>query len=127
MNSLFHDMQFTCEDQTDYEDDYLPTLDFKMKLDKGGIPTVRYRFYKKPISTQLGILKSSALPENIKSATATQEIIRRLSNTDRREEQSTKNNILEDYFLCLKMSGYSVTEIRKFAVDGIKGYTRRDY
>ena len=82
INSITYDLKFTTENQSEYDDNFLPTLDFKLKLeDVGDTKVSRYQFYKKPISSSLGILKTSALSETIKSATATQEIIRRLSNT----------------------------------------------
>ena len=34
MNSIYTDLTFTAENQTDYADDYLPTLDFKKRLNK---------------------------------------------------------------------------------------------
>ena len=34
MNSIYTDLTFTAENQTDYADDYLSTLDFKMRLNK---------------------------------------------------------------------------------------------
>ena len=64
MDSITCDLRFTTENRKDV----------------GDTKVGRCQFYK-PISSSLGILKTSALSETIKSATATQEIIRRLSNT----------------------------------------------
>ena len=61
----------------------------------------------------------------IKTSTAVQETIRRLSNTGLTEEQTVKNQILEDYHQVLKNSGYSKPEIRKYTIAAIVGFTRR--
>ena len=37
-----------------------------------------------------------------------------------------KNTILEEYFSSLRKSGYKEREVRKFPIDGITGYTRRE-
>ena len=95
-------MKFTTENQSEYDDNFLPTLDFKLKLeDVGDTKVIRYHFSKNPISSSLGILKTSALSETIISATAAQEIIGRLSNTRKEETQEVKNKTLEDYLTTL--------------------------
>ena len=63
MNSIVYNMTFTSEDQTQFDDKFLPTLDFKLKLVTKGIPRLQYEFFKKPVSSKLAILKTSALPE----------------------------------------------------------------
>ena len=86
---------------------------------------MRYQFFKKPESSKLSILKSSALSENKKSATGTQEVVRRLSNTGISESQDVKDKILEEYFDQLRRSGYEEKEIKRFEVNGIIGFERR--
>ena len=82
MNPVHYDMQFTVEYQTQFEDNFLPTLDAKIQLTESETPQMIYEFYRKPVSSKLTILKNSALSEKIKSSTISQEIIRRLSNTN---------------------------------------------
>ena len=79
-------------------------------------------FYKKEVSTKLTILKTSALPENVKQSTMIQEVMRRMSNTDRETSQNERNNILEEYIETLRISGYRKEEVRKNFVDALKGY-----
>ena len=111
MNSIAYDMDFKTENQDEYDDGFMHTLDFKLRLETTNkIPRLRYQFFKKSVSSPIGILKTSALPEQIKPSTATQEIIRRLSNTDRSEALEVKNSILETYFESLRKSGYSESD-----------------
>ena len=71
------------------------------------------------------ILQHSALPENIKSSTITQETIRRLSNTCKQTTQARVNQILEEFINSLVKSGYTIFEIRKYLTAGIVWYERR--
>ena len=77
------------------------------------------------MSSKLAILQTSALPENVKGNTITQECIRWMSNTCAGETQVSRNKILEEYFSQLRMSGYSMEEIEKYATPGLVGYVRR--
>ena len=97
MNDVVGDMCFTIENQCEYENKRLPTLDFSLKYITKGVHKVQYLFFKKPMASKLAIIQTSALAENIKSNTITQETIRRLSNTGRDITQVLRNNILEVY------------------------------
>ena len=125
MNSIHYDMQFTVENQTQFEDGFLPTLDTKLKLIQGETPKLEYEFYKKPVSSKLTILKDSALSESVKSSTISQEIIRRLTNTSLEASQETKNRIIEEYISTLEDSGYSQEEIRRYVTAVLVGFERR--
>ena len=74
MNNISHDMNFTTDHQCKYDDRFLPTLDFKLKLVMKGIPKVVYRFFKKLTSNPLTILWRSPMPKTIKMATFSMEI-----------------------------------------------------
>ena len=90
MNHFSHDMTFTVEHQCQYDDKFLPTLDFKIKLITKGTPKLLYRFYKKPVSSKLAILQTSAHPEGIRINTITQEVLRTLSNTSKEATKEKK-------------------------------------
>ena len=36
INSIMYDLKFTTENQSEYDDNFLPTLDFKLKLEDVG-------------------------------------------------------------------------------------------
>ena len=125
MNNVVGDMKFTVEDQTEYPDRRLPTLDFTLKYCSKGNQKILYQFYKKPMASKLAILQPSALAENTKQNTITQEIIGRMSNTCQNTTQYVRNTIIEKYIVELSNSGYSKSEIRKFVIPGLIGYERR--
>ena len=80
MNELTTDLVFTAEVQSEFEDGWVPTLDSKFKFnhvktDGKLVKILDYSFYKKTMSSQYTILKSSALTDQIKKSTLTQEVI----------------------------------------------------
>ena len=100
MNSLCSDMKFTFETQHDFQNDFLPTLDFQVRLfhdRETGCQQLEYMFFKNPMSSKHGILQTSALSDVIKTNTITQEVIRRLRNTSVEMDSSVKSNILQTY------------------------------
>ena len=77
------------------------------------------------MSSKIGILQTSALPESTKSNTITQEIIRRMSSIDRGQTIETRLEVLETNFTELSNSGYCTDEIERFTTPGLWGYERR--
>ena len=65
---------------SNHEDGFLPILDLKTRI---FMNKVDYRFYKKKMSNRMTIMASSALLPNVKRATMTNEVLRRLRNTKR--------------------------------------------
>ena len=123
--SVATDISFTMESQCDFDDKFLPTLDMSLQLSMKGTPRMRYKFYKKPMASKLGILQTSALSEQVKSNTITQEVIRRLSHTSRVETLETRISILDDYTNDMIASGYCMDELKNFITPGIVGFERR--
>ena len=70
------DLTFAAEVGSDFEDEKLPTLDFKlwMKEDK----TVLHSYFEKPMKTQQLLEKSSAMGKQQKYCILAEEVTRRL-------------------------------------------------
>ena len=129
MNDMYVEIKFTTESQLYFDNSFIPTLDFQVKLidnDKVHAGQLTYKFFKKPMASRLSILKLSALRDNVKNDTVTQEFIRRLSNTGILEPQMTVNNKLEDYITELPNSWYDDNNIRRSLLSAIIGYERRE-
>ena len=107
LDSITYDMKFTLEEQGDFGDNFLPTLDFKIQWDPRQTPIIRYKFFKKEVSTKLAILKTSALSDQIKSSTMVQETMRRMKHTDVMTSQDERNCILEEYIETLRIFNLS--------------------
>ena len=57
----------------------LPTLDLNIWVGEDNV--TRYIFFEKPMDSSMVIQRRSAMPENMRVSTLTQEVIRRMMNT----------------------------------------------
>ena len=85
MNSIYRNIQFVREIPEDFDDKKLPTLDFKMWLDDAtsenterddSKKNIKYTFFEKPMASPFSVMEKSALPDNSKTATLAQELVR---------------------------------------------------
>ena len=96
-NSISDMIEFTVDVPSNYEEDKMPILDMKVWLNDED--EVEYMFYEKPMKSTLVINKQSALPENVKMKTLTQEVFRRLHNTRSTVMNKYKTEILNDFII----------------------------
>ena len=66
---------------------------------------ILYKFYSKPVTNKLGILKKSAMPEGLKVATIAQEVLRRLRTTSEDVSKEISEEILIEYMDNLRGMG----------------------
>ena len=123
MNDVFSFLNLTIEIAEDFEDKKLPTLDLKvwMSLDN----KILFEFYEKPMNTNMVLQRKSALSENIKMSSLTQEVIRRMLNCCELAENSCRVESLNNLAVKMCTSGYDTRYIRKVFVAGIKGYEKK--
>ena len=86
--------------------------------------TVWYSFYKKPMSSRLGIINRSAVPEKTKVTTATDEILRRLKNTHTRLGREKVEEILVQYMDDLQGMGYPHQWRKNVLEAAVRGYLK---
>ena len=124
MNSVFQNIQFTTEIPSEFKDDKLPTLDFAMWIEEGGEQKgkIKYTFYEKEMGSKYCIMEKGAMPENTKNSTLSQEIIRRMMNTSELVSQGDRNQIVENFIVKMRKSGYNKDQIRNIVISGLKGY-----
>ena len=121
-NSIHDMIEFTVDVPSNYADGKMPVLDMKVWMnDKSEID---FMFYEKPTKAQVVISKDSALPHNIRMKTLTQEIFCRLHNTRSTVLQFYKVDILNDFMLKLKWSGYSESERLSILQGGLNTYDK---
>ena len=134
MNSVFHNIQFTSEIPQDFPNNRLPTLDFTCwleddfeidgasdNIENGEVDEdqartrsrIFYSFFEKPMSSPFCILEQSALPENTKIASLSQEVVRRMLNTSELVSQQERNQVIETFITKLRVSGYHQEKIRR--------------
>ena len=109
------------ETAEDFDSLTLPTLDFQCWVRDG---RVLYKFFSKPMAKKTLIMKTSALGENSKIASLTQEVVRRSKNTSEEVSIEERVAILNEYHQRLELSQYSLDASRKIMVAGLQGYER---
>ena len=87
-------------------------------------PVIMYKFYRKPMRSKLTILKRSAQPENMKVATMSLEITRRMKTSSEYLPKSVFEDILVTFMDELSAMGYPLEWRRKVLQSSMKGYMR---
>jgi hypothetical protein len=82
---------------------YMPILDLQCCVQDN---RVVHKFYEKPMNTKYCILNSSAGNNHVKFTTLTQECVRRLMNCNEGVTQNEKTDILQQFVLKMRRSGY---------------------
>ena len=116
-------LKFTTETSEDFEDGWLPTLDFKLRVNSNNI--IEYSFYEKPTASNRCLQEDTALNQNTLITSLNNEVGRRLDNCSETVPIKDKVEMLDRF--CQKMvnSGHTVKSIRVVMVGGIKGYKRK--
>ena len=123
LNSMTTYLRFTMEYFTDYEDGYLPTLDFKIGVDEAGLPT--FRFFEKPMKTNWVTPFDSATSLYNKITWTSNDLVRRLLRTEEDSIPEELPKIVNQYNYKLMWSGYPIEERTKIMESGIIDYRNR--
>ena len=86
---------------------------------------IQFKFFEKDTTTNLCIQKRSAMQENQKIQSLTNEVIRRLLNTGGGVTNEVRRGILDKYGVKLLTSGYSIEQARRITLAGIRGFERK--
>ena len=119
MDSIFSNLKFEMETPTMFENGRLPTLDFELWTVG---ERILYSFYQKPMANKLLIHRKSALGENVKVASLTQNLVRRMKNTSEDVPDVERVKIVDEFYMQLRGSGYSHEQSRKVIKAGLMGY-----
>ena len=120
MGGLEEYLKFTMETEEDFENTWLATLDTELKVDDKNI--IMYRFYEKPTNPNTVLHFRTAMAEDSKIRSLTNEVIRRLLTTGEMIPDKDRCQILDRFAQKMKNSGYGLNQIRRVLLGGIKGY-----
>ena len=123
MNSVNPDLTFTTEVQSDFEDNWLPTLDFKLKMLVSG--KIIHTYYEKPMRTPFLTMQRSAMAEQQNMAILSNELVRRLSNIHREAPQKEIVGVIEHFTQQVVTSGFKRKQAREIIVSGVLGWKRK--
>ena len=116
-------LSFTVESGEEYEGGWLPTLDVSLRVEKDN--SVQFKFYEKATCSKKTVQKDSAMEENSKIQTVSNDLVRRLSNTRGSMGADEQCKVVDGYAQKLVNSGYQLDQVRKILVNGIKGFEGR--
>ena len=124
MNDINKDLEFTVEAPEDFPNEQLPTLDFKLwqEADK----TINHSYFQKPMKSPLTIMARSGMGKQQKMQILSNELTRRLSNTN--INNTTKQEItriIEEFTKELKNSEYHQETAKQIVMSGIRGHRTR--
>ena len=122
MNSVFTNLRFTVETAEDFKDAALPTLDTKVWIEGGRL---LYTYFEKPMANKKVMARKSAMGENMKIASLSQDLVRRMKNTSSRLPQSSRNEVVNQYTIKLASSGYSLDQVHRIVVAGLRGFEKK--
>ena len=105
MQEVLPSLRFTTE-VGEGEEEWLPTLDIKMRMEKMS-NLVNFRYYEKPCTTNVMVMKRSALEENTKIQILSNDLVRRLGNTDQRQDDNVRRDVVDQFAKKIITSGYS--------------------
>ena len=119
MSSIWEFLNFTVEVEDDFADKKLPTLDVRIWV-RGGL--IEYEFFSKPMSANTVLNARTALGEQTKFSSLSQEVVRRMLHTSRRLEDSSWMESLEDLTQRMVNSDHRPAYIQKVMVAGYTSY-----
>ena len=122
MNSILNFLNFTQEIGEDFQDNSLPSLDITVWVEMNRI---LFKFFSKPMATNLVVQAKTALSEEVKLSTLAEEVCRRLRNTSQRLDHSKRLETLEDLSTRMSTSGHTVKFMRRAMERGIRSFTTK--
>ena len=122
MNSIFPFLTFEMEHPEQFPGGRLPTLDFQCWVEGN---RVKYLFFQKAMAKKTLIHRNSALGENVKVASMTQNLVRRMLNTSEDVDFKERIKVIDEYSDQLRASGYSPEQAQRIVVAGLTGYERK--
>ena len=123
MNSVFPFLNFTVELGDDFADGKLPSLDIAIWVVADRL--IMYEHFEKTMATNLLVEAKSALSMEVKQATLSEEVARRLRNTILRLDPARRMEILERACVKMKTSGHSEEIIRQAVEQGIRAFDNK--
>ena len=108
---------FTMETKDKFASGWLATLDTDLSVNENN--TIEYKFYEKPVSSNVTVQQRTAMDENNKMKTLSNELTRRLLNTSESLGDTVRIEVVDKYSQKLFNSGYRKEQIQRIVMNGI--------
>ena len=120
LNDTWSFLEFTTEGEADFNDLFLPTLDFATRVDNNGY--VKYKFYNKPMTSNLILENGTALSSGCVFSSLRQDLVRRLYNSDLSMGIQFRIGLVNDYIQLLVNSGHKFSYIKSIVLQALTKY-----
>ena len=114
--------KLTIDTPCKHEDEAIPILDLKVKINTAQNNRIDYEFYEKPTRNEKVIMANAAMSAKSMRTILTQECMRRLRNTNIEVGENVQRKHLNRYMLKLKNSGHSVRYRKQMLDSATKGF-----
>ena len=123
MQGVTQCLTFTVETGEDFTDGWLPTLDFKLRVNSKN--QIEYNFYEKPTASNRCLQTDTALNQNCLMRSLGNEVGRRLDSFSATVALSERVAVLDRFSQKLLNSGHSLATARRILISGITGHIRK--
>ena len=124
MNSINPNLEFTVECQEEFDNEKLPTLDFAIWQEENGV--INHTYYQKPTKTPYVIMSRSGASTQQKIQILSNELARRLGNTNKNNTtQQELNRVVDQLTRELKSSEYCQKTAQEIIISGIRCWQTR--
>ena len=124
VNSINQDLEFTSETPEDFDGKRLPTLDFEIWQEKDG--KINHNYFQKDMKNPFQIMKRSAISQHSKISITSNELLRRLGNTNSKNvDNDESSKVVETFIKEMKHSEYSRKEVKEVVCSAITGWKRK--
>ena len=120
LNAVTDFIQFTTEGEEDFNNLFLPTLDFQTQVQESG--KILFKFFSKPMANNISIQYGTGLSRNIIFSSLRQELIRRMLNCSIELDWDERMHIVEDFVQLLINSGHRYPFIKSVTLQALTKY-----
>ena len=113
-------LRFTTESEGDFEEKYLPTLDFQLRVLENG--RITHRHFSKPMSNNMTLENGTALSKNTIFSSLRQDLVRRLLNTNVEEDEKIRVGVVENFIQLLVNSKHKYSFIKSIVLQALTKY-----
>ena len=120
LNAVTNFIQFTAEGEGDFDNNFLPTLDFQTQVQSSG--KIMFKFFSKPMANNITIQHGTGLSKSTVFSALRQEVIRRMLNTSIEIDFDERLRIVEDFIQLMINSGHRYKFIKSVILQAITKY-----
>ena len=120
-SDIFKFIKFTKDTAELHSNGFVPVLDVQVgRREEGG--DIVHKFFEKSMASELVIMADSAQPNNVKFATLTQELIRRMKNMSRWSTVEERIEVINKFMIKMWKSGHNEETRIQIVKAALRGY-----